>query len=155
MVILERASKQFIVGVIIFFLGLVSGAILTMLECGDALGELTLENAKLRLDEVHLQEKISELEKKAPNLSRLTVQDIHVSIDMNGSEIIKQELKRRILNDLRDLIGKDLKSVVEMNNVLFEMYHPRLYNINGKEIRIRLQTLIIGPVLELHFNVEG
>ncbi|MBE3594124.1 MAG: hypothetical protein IMX04_03635 [Candidatus Carbobacillus altaicus] len=156
MIMLERATKRFTVGVIIFFLGVLSGGILTMLECGDEMGRFTLENAKLRLEQEHLREQITELEKKAPNLSRLTVQDVTISIDMtgSGSEIVKQELTRRILSDTRHLLGKDLKSIGEMKNVLFELYGPRLYEIGGREVRIRLQTLVIAPVLELHFSAE-
>lgn len=122
-----------------------------LLELGGELNRLSLERAKLATEKAHLAERLERQETAGADWAmRTQVRDVDVHIEPLDNAMAEQTLVRRVLADMRILIGKNIADVTAAQDLLFRSFANRAYAIDGKTYFVTLKALVIGPTVTLY-----
>lgn len=140
---------------VFFITGLISGFLL-----GSA-AVSTL--ASYRIDSYHT--KIRELEasvadrdvqlkklKESINKNRFVLKNIEVVLEYDGDEIDRITIEKHIKDKYNNLLGKEVRNID--TDILMEVVDNRIFKLEEREYRLKLERLVLADVLKLWVSVE-
>lgn len=101
-----------------------------------------------------VQEKNSVLEKfeKNTNTWSLIIKGIEVVLVFDGDEIDKIQIEKNIKDKYSTLLGKEVKNVDP--DLIFEVVDKRIFKIDDKEYKLKVNKLILTEILKIWISVE-
>lgn len=142
-------------GVFLILLGMILGATLMMLYFSKELDSLYTKIIVLENEKQNLAEKIEVTEKELKSWNaRSKINDIIIHIKEAPNEIVETEIHRKVLNDVRFLIGKEIRTIENAYETIFEIFSPKIYTIDAKEYRVELINMVIGTKLRLYLWIR-
>ena len=159
--IANRSSyKRWIRYQMVFFLGMLLGAVIHLMFVGKELDKLHLTIDSLELENGALLDDIKrhEDEQKKSRYSKIpTVEDVVVHIlepKPDTSGFTEAELIKIIERDTKYLEGKQLDTVNELNLAVRQQFKDRTYNVNDKLIQTELRTMTIYTTVHLYIYAK-
>ena len=114
-----------------------------ILEQQTIIDELKEDNKTLLEDQ---EEKNRELAKQ------LTIQEVNINIDKGKfslNHIVELELKQAISSQLNILINKNIDSVAENQELIFQAINGHSYTVEDKTYLFRIKTLVIYSTVDM------
>lgn len=147
--------RSMIHALFLILIGMILGAILLVLYFSKELDSLYTKIIVLENENKNLTQKyeLQEKELKSWN-ARSKINDVIIHIKEAPNEIIETEIHRLVLQDIRFLIGKDIRTIENAYESIFEIFSPKIYTINSKEYRVDLTNMVIGTKLHLYLKVR-
>lgn len=147
--------RNMIRALFLVLLGMILGAILLMLYFSQELDYLYTKIIVLENERVNLEQKIELMEKELRSWNaRSKINDVIIHLKESPNDIIEAELHKRILEDTRFLIGKDIRTIENAYESIFEIFSPKVYMIEGKEYRVQLMNMVIGTKVHLYLHMR-
>ncbi len=139
----------------LILVGMILGAILLLLYFSKELDSLYTRIIVLENENKSLAQKyeLKEKELKSWN-ARSKINDLIIHIKEAPNEIIKTEIHRLVLQDIRFLIGKEIRIIENSYESIFEIFSPKIYTIDSKEYKVDLMNMVIGTKLHLYLKVK-
>ncbi|WP_010678406.1 sporulation membrane protein YtrI [Bacillus timonensis] len=150
-----------------FFAGVVVGALISWFVFLFQFGVLQDKQIQLIAKQ---ESKISELEKSKDiliddvkrlneeNKSKLKIQDFNVVFanrkKFDLSSLNLHIMKTAVIEDLNDLIGKDIQSVSKNKELLFRTIENREYELDDKKYKLKIHTVFFDTTLDISLNIE-
>lgn len=87
------------------------------------------------------------------NTQYVVLKDIEVHLDFQGDELDKIEIEKSIREKYTTLLGKEVKTIDA--DILIEVIDKRIFKIDKKEYRLRVDKLILTEILKIHIEVQS
>lgn len=146
--------KRWIRYEMIFFLGMILGALIFLLFFGKDLDRLYLQVESLENENNAYREELKKLKEdhdKAENHRKLVVRDVQVHIiDPKPDGFTEAELIRLIERDTKYLEEKQLESVNDLHLSVHQHFKDRSYKIGDRLVRTELRTMTIYTTVHLY-----
>lgn len=144
----------------VFFLGMILGALIFLLFYGKELDRLQLLIDSLELENSALQDSIKkhEEEKEKVGFSRkLKVEDVEVHIldPKLPDGFVEADLIKMIERDTKYLEGKPLETVNELHLSVRQQFKDRTYRVKDRLIQTELQTMTIYTTVYLYISAKA
>lgn len=147
--------RNWIRSLFLILLGMILGAVLLMLYVSQELDSLYTKIIVLENDKANLEQKIELMEKELRSWNaRNKINDVVIHLKESPNDIIEAELHKFILKDTRFLIGKDIRTIENAYESIFEIFSPKVYVIEEKEYRVQLMSMVIGTKIHLYLHVR-
>lgn len=138
-----------------FTVGTIFGASLLLSITGHDIDQLYLkvascfeERQQLEEDRKHLQEQLSH----ATRGRRL--HKVNVEVLKAPDEFIKIQVKKRVKDQLRPLMNKELTLLEQQPELFKRLLEDRTFHISNEPITIRIQTTIVGETSTLYITAD-
>lgn len=144
--------EELIFLLIVFLLGLISGAGALNLYISREMDRLQLENRNLKN---RVQEQEKEITRLEDNLSRYNgrfIKNIKINLSSDLNQHRQQLINTRVKELLSDIPGKRIRDIEPP--VVGEIVNERLLEIEGDTYRLDLNYLILGEELTLYLSAE-
>ncbi|WP_027338919.1 hypothetical protein [Halonatronum saccharophilum] len=135
-----------------FILGLIIGATILNLSISPYLDELIYQNKELESQVESQETQLNNLEESLAEERRKVIRRVEVQLDSTLDKHINQELKKRILDLLNSLVGRDLDDVD--GSLLAQTLNNRIIIIEGKSYKLDLIWIVIQPTSIVNLKVE-
>lgn len=140
---------------ICFMSGLISGIIIGVVVLTTLVSYRIDEYYKkiIYLENI-IEDKDAKLEKleQAISATNMILKDIEVKLNFEGDEIDKIDIEKAIKEKYNILIGKEVKTIDA--DMASEVIHRRIFKIEKKEYKIKVEKLILTEILKIYVNVE-
>lgn len=147
--------RPYIHNLFLILLGMILGAVLLVLYISQELDSLYTKIIVLENENQGLEEKIQLKEKELKSWNaRSKINDLIIHIKDAPNEIIEAEIGRLVLQDLRFLIGKEIRTVENAYESIFEIFSPKMYTLDSKTYRVEMLTMVIGTKLHIYLKVK-
>jgi hypothetical protein len=132
----------------LFLLGMLIGAVITVLTVGSHLDASHLERKALQNKVMELQDTIGRLEKSLADQEQqyMRVEQVKVSLLSPPDPFVALDLEEAALRLLSDLIGKDV-GTIDLR-LVHNLIHERIVEIEGKSFKLYVRGI------QLHRQVE-
>jgi len=109
---------------------------------------------RIALLEQTVQDKNAILEKFEKNINTrsLIIKGIEVVLVFSGDEIDKILIEKNIKDKYSTLLGKEIKNIDP--NLIIEVVDKRIFKIEDKEFKLRVNRLMITEILKIWISVE-
>ncbi|WMM25182.1 hypothetical protein RBU61_00560 [Tissierella sp. MB52-C2] len=116
-----------------------------------------------RIDEYHktiiylentIEDRDAKLEKLEQTISdtNMILKDIEIKLIFDGDEIDRIDIEKSIKEKYNTLIGKEVKSID--TDILSEVVDKRIFKIEKKEYKLKVEKLILTEILKIYVSVE-
>ncbi len=147
--------RSMIHGVFLILFGIILGAILMLLYFSKELDNLYTQIIVLENEKQNLVERIIVTEKELKSWNaRSKINDVIIHIKEAPNDIVETEIHRKVLTDIRFLIGKEIGTIENAYESIFEIFSPKIYTIDTKEYRVTLINMVIGTKLHMYLLVQ-
>ncbi len=101
-----------------------------------------------------IQDKNAVLKKFEKNINTwsLVVKGIDVVLDFDGDEIDEIHFEKSIKDKYSTLLGKEVKKIDP--DLIIEVVDKRIFKVEGKEYKLKVNKLILTEVLKIWISVE-
>jgi len=141
----------------VFFLGMLLGAVIHLMFVGKELDKLYLTIDSLKHENSALEEenKKHEEEQQKGQLSRKpVVEEVEVHIEPKLDGFTESELIFLIKRDTRYLEGKTLDTVNELHLSVRQQFKDRSYKLKDKVVQTELLTMTIYKTVHLYIHAK-
>ncbi|WKB36764.1 hypothetical protein QS257_07430 [Terrilactibacillus sp. S3-3] len=83
----------------------------------------------------------------------MTIQEIDVSIEGRIDKVSKYELRQKVIEELRSLIGNDIESVAVNKELIYKSIEHKPFVIDDITYRFKIQDLVIFSNLQIQLKV--
>ncbi|WP_078555475.1 sporulation membrane protein YtrI [Bacillus alkalicellulosilyticus] len=115
---------------------------------------ITIEEQKETIEKLRNEETRLNEEKE----KRLTVQEIKITFSndrqLKLNELTIYELQHSVSNELKEVKGKSISSVVETKELLLRSIENKVFEIGERKYRLIRDEMYIYTTLELHMKIE-
>ncbi len=154
----RTSYRQWIRYEMVFFLGMLLGALIFLLFNGKELDRLHLQIKALENQSQHFENQLKKYEEQDPSKYRrnLVVKDIEVHLEdpKPDDKFIELELQKRILKEMKFLEGKSLESVDDLHLLVRQHFKERIYRLGDRTIKVELQTMTIYQTVHLYLYAK-
>lgn len=108
--------------------------------------------------EITINEKDAKLKKLEESINTMyfVLQDIEIIVEFlgeeSGDDIDRIEIEKAIKEKYTELLGKEVKSIDP--NLVMEVVDGRIFKLEGKEYRLKVNKLILSEILKLWVEVQ-
>lgn len=149
--------KRWIRYEMIFFLGMILGALIFLLFYGKEIDRLNLSLKALENENNALTEQIRKWEEqdKNKNVKKLIVKDVEIHLDHQLDDITEADLIKILEKDTKFLEGKSLDSVNDLHQMIQQYFKGREYKIGDRLIRTELKMISIYQTIHLYISAKA
>jgi hypothetical protein len=142
-----------------FILGLLLGAVLSVISIGNTVDTLYYENRELELQLECVSKELEEVKSTLSQTKGIIITKISPEIKLlpgnytaQEEEQIKLALNKEIVNHYQDLIGTPLKS---LNPTLLPgIINGRIMEVDKKQFKVWVKTMVISETLYIEVEIE-
>ncbi|MCK8817912.1 DUF1664 domain-containing protein [Natroniella sulfidigena] len=135
-----------------FILGVIIGATLLNLFVGHQIDQLIYEKEELKSNLKNQTAQLEQLEESLAEERKKIIQKLQVKIETDLDKHITQELKQKIFNLLKSLIGREIDTID--GNLIAETLDGRIIIIEGNEYQLDLLWFMIQPEAIVSFEIK-
>lgn len=147
--------QRFLAGIVI---GILIGFSFFMFLFGMAqerqMNTIREQASQIKTLEEHKKALLEDEEQKNADLQKkLTIQEIDVSIEGRIDKVSKYELRQKVIEELRSLIGNDIESVAVNKELIYKSIEHKPFVIDDITYRFKIQDLVIFSNLQIQLKV--
>ncbi|AZO96217.1 hypothetical protein [Halocella sp. SP3-1] len=144
-------KKEFIYIIVIFLLGIITGATFLNLYSGRIIDQLILERNELTVKNREQSEQIKQLEEKFNRFRKTFINKINIELDTDVNKHTQQAIKTKISDLLAGLMGKEIEEIDPL--LLKDVIHQRFIIIEDKTYQLELLYMVISDQLSFYIKV--
>ncbi|MCK8828453.1 DUF1664 domain-containing protein [Natroniella acetigena] len=135
-----------------FIFGVIIGVTLFNLFIGQQFDQLIYEKEELKAKLENQTAQLEQLEESLAEERKKIIQKLQVKIETDLDKHITQELKQKIFNLLKSLIGREIDNID--GNLIAETLEERILIIEGDEYELDLLWFMIQPEAIVSFKIN-
>ncbi|MFW5981110.1 MAG: hypothetical protein ACOCRU_00880 [bacterium] len=144
-------KKDLLFILMIFTLGIITGATFITIFTSRNIDHLVLENKDLSSKIEEQEKKIEQLDKQFQN--RLIVHSITPHLDTDLNKHTQQEIIKKVRNLLNGLLGKDIAEIDPL--LLRDIINEGYIMVEGHSYQLHLSYIVISDELKLYLRVNN
>lgn len=136
--------------------GLIAGFLIGIVSVSTLAGyRIDCYYTRIRELESSVEDRNAQLKrlKESINKNKFILRDIEIILNYDGDDIDRITIEKNIKQKYKNLLGKEVRNID--TDIVVEVVDKRIFKIEEREYRLRVDRLVLTEVLKLWIFVEG